>query len=309
MTLTGRTRLAKRKQEIQEVRKEHQTATSKKHDRGCLGKEKNSVNDLMLQFKSLQEVHDNLVKENNNNLIMIKELKETIVLMESEKTVKKDNKSEETQTESEYTDFPCQECVYVASCIEELNWHLENEHNHEEAEELDFNNHLNCNICGKRNANNGELMTHRKNSHPETIKTCKYFVKGKCGFPESVCWFNHKIRETNSATLTPQTLMQFHCGFCKKIFTNKSDFMKHRVREHEEYVPECRNNLNGCCTFSAKECWFKHESSTENQELESPEIVKRLFEMMEKFTERIEQLERQLYNQTNLKMSESDIQL
>ena len=143
-------------------------------------------------------------------------------------------------------------------------------------------------------------MTHRKNSHTETIKTCKYFVKGKCGFPASVCWFNHK----NSETLTPQILTQFHCGIC-----NKSDFMRHRGKDHEEYLPKCRNNLNGCCTFSAKECWFKHERSTENQELESPEIVKRLFGMMEKFTERIELLERQLYNQTNLKMSESDIQL
>ena len=55
--------------------------------------------------------------------------------MDSEKIVKKDNNSEETQSESEYTDFPCQEYVYVASCSEELNWHLENEHNHKEAEE------------------------------------------------------------------------------------------------------------------------------------------------------------------------------
>ena len=38
MTLPTRTRLAKRKQEIQEVRKEKRTATSKKHDQNCLKK-------------------------------------------------------------------------------------------------------------------------------------------------------------------------------------------------------------------------------------------------------------------------------
>ena len=35
--------------------------------------------------------------------------------MESEKAVNKDKDSEETQIKSEYTDFPCQECVYVAN--------------------------------------------------------------------------------------------------------------------------------------------------------------------------------------------------
>ena len=75
-----------------------------------------------------------------------------------------------------------------------------------------------------------------------------------------------------------------------------------------KYVPECKNNLHGCCTFSTKECWFKHERLTDSQELESPKMVKRLFGMMEKFVERIEQLERQLYNQTN-RESESDVQL
>ena len=38
MTLTSKTRVAKRKLEIKEVRKEKQTTTSKKHDKKCFTK-------------------------------------------------------------------------------------------------------------------------------------------------------------------------------------------------------------------------------------------------------------------------------
>ena len=45
MTLTNKTRLAKGKLEIQEIRKENNTATSKKHDKRCLGIDKNTGKD------------------------------------------------------------------------------------------------------------------------------------------------------------------------------------------------------------------------------------------------------------------------
>ena len=32
-------------------------------------------------------------------------------------------------------------------------------------------------FCGKKNNNKGELMAHRKNKHPKTIKTCSYFFR------------------------------------------------------------------------------------------------------------------------------------
>ena len=34
--------------------------------------------------------------------------------------------------------------------------------------------------------------------------------------------------------------------------------MQHRKREHINYVSECRENENGCCSFSGQDCWFRH---------------------------------------------------
>ena len=62
MTFTNKTRLGKRKQEMQELRKEKQTMTSKKHDKSCL--EKNNCNDdSKSQLTILQEQYDKLKVE------------------------------------------------------------------------------------------------------------------------------------------------------------------------------------------------------------------------------------------------------
>ena len=60
MTLPIKTRLAKRKLEIKEVRKEKQTVTSKKHDKNCFN-EKN--------VEVLDDTDTNLLKELNNALV------------------------------------------------------------------------------------------------------------------------------------------------------------------------------------------------------------------------------------------------
>ena len=76
MPLVNKTRLAKRKLEVQEVRKEKQALTSKKHDKRCLTNGENSVKDALLtQLKALQGKIDKLEKEKNESEILIKELK------------------------------------------------------------------------------------------------------------------------------------------------------------------------------------------------------------------------------------------
>ena len=82
MTLVAKTRLAKRKQEMQDVRKENHTATSKTHDKRCLGKPEEDTS--MLQIKILQEQLNTVVEENRKNLHTIKELEGKISAMESE---------------------------------------------------------------------------------------------------------------------------------------------------------------------------------------------------------------------------------
>ena len=66
---------------------------------------KNSWDDIVLKLKSLQDAHENLLKENNANLIMIKELKHNFYLLESKNDTNKVTKTEETQTFSEQTNL------------------------------------------------------------------------------------------------------------------------------------------------------------------------------------------------------------
>ena len=49
------------------------------------------------------------------------------------------------------------------------------------------------------------------------------------------------------------------CKFCGEQFGLKSEFMKHRISNHNEKVPLCRENEKGTCKFN-KECWYIHRN-------------------------------------------------
>ena len=68
--------------------------------------------------------------------------------------------------------------------------------------------------------------------------------------------------------------------------------MQHRKNEHTEFVSECKENENGWCRFSGQDCWFKHKKETieyhsENSDHKNSEMMRRLFDLMEKFADRI----------------------
>jgi 3'-phosphoadenosine 5'-phosphosulfate (PAPS) 3'-phosphatase len=79
MVLATKTRLAKRKQELQEVRKEKQTLTSKNHDKRCFTTDDTSGKDVLeTQLKSLKAKIDKLEEEKKESEILIEELKPKI---------------------------------------------------------------------------------------------------------------------------------------------------------------------------------------------------------------------------------------
>ena len=254
MTLPNRTRLAKRKLEIQEVRKEKQTETSKKHDKRChetsndkknnpaaklkpqinktnedlldqmdLTKQLNEAlleevkeNDIAIakleekekkhvkiiedlkqkmsileannserKVSDLKDKYDALQVQNDKNVKLIGELKKRINLFETANCIK-DTCSIETQTlydDENGLEFPCKECVFVATCEDELRFHGDNEHDTEESIEFKYC----CKICEHKTNDMGELMMHRKILHPRTIRRCKFFAKGACSFDENDC--------------------------------------------------------------------------------------------------------------------------
>jgi hypothetical protein len=167
MVLARQTRLGKRKPEIKEVRRENQTETSMKHDMRCV--KKNSEVEAQKPM-SLQEKYDILCDENKKNVVIIEKLEEKVALLDVKNNSKKDAQSVESQTQWEFQEYPCNECVYLASWTDELNWHLENEHGHDEDDSDELSGPFTCFICRKQNRNKGELMHHRKTQHP--VRTC-----------------------------------------------------------------------------------------------------------------------------------------
>ena len=62
--------------------------------------------------------------------------------------------------------------------------------------------------------------------------------------------------------------------------------MDHNKREHKDKVQMCKNK-DGC---SYKNCWFGHETFSEQNE-EQHEVTEKILNMMEKITHRIVNLE------------------
>ena len=67
--------------------------------------------------------------------------------------------------------------------------------------------------------------------------------------------------------------------------------MKHRKQEHKEKVKKCIKSISGECHYNIN-CWYEHdETETENQ---NQELLNKIFDIMEKFTHCIVNIENNL---------------
>ena len=145
--------------------------------------------------------------------------------------------------------FPCIECVFVATAEMELRIHMDFVHDLNEAE---FQTSFSCKVCNRKFTDKCKLMHHMKNMHEEDVQTCRFYVKGLCNFPENKCWYKHKNDSEN--------VVKFNCGHCGKCFSDKNSFMNHRKTQHIESVQICRFYNYDKCRFE-KTCWFRHDSN------------------------------------------------
>ena len=99
---------------MQELRKENQTSTSKKHDKKCLeSKNVSETTSLKFQFESLKQKYDALDVVNKKNVEAIGLLKATIKHMENQRSSKElVQRSISVQTE-QITCVPTEEMTYV----------------------------------------------------------------------------------------------------------------------------------------------------------------------------------------------------
>ena len=303
MVLPNRTRLGKRKLEIKEVRKENQTVTSKKHDKRCLENKKSPSEDTFkLQLKTLQDKIDDLEKEKVTAEAAIKDLRSKLKVATSPKS----SMDLETQTSVDPGDsesqIPCRICIYVATCEEQLNWHMDDEHDIQTdlyyetdfpcdicgkfcrtEEDLtyhlkkhEFESHscepqpvrnenviLECNFCAKKFETKKELMVHKKKEHREKVKVCWNYSSGKCEFVENDCWFLH----TNTLNVKLDS-KQLTCSSCDETFPVLPELLKHRKKEHTDLIAPCRNILKGACKFGKSKCWFIHDNIENSNESE-----------------------------------------
>ena len=288
--------MAKRRLEMQVLRKENQTTTSKKHDKKCIDKgsdqEPTNLNFQLQKVKDandklkdendrLKDDNNKLKNENSKQLEKIKELESTINILEDEKR-EYDSQPKIARTTTGELILFCAECEFPADDLYDLGEHMYEYHTEGEKGKIT------CHFCDEKFETKDSVMRHRKSVHKDKVKQCIYFSSGKCNYGDDLCWFNHH----KSVKSPLDEDIDIECRYCEKSFVIRSEFMYHRMKYHSERVPLCRNFLSGKCEFSS--CWFKH---TENEEIKSDQdITKNLVDMMEKFTEELSEIKQRIGN-------------
>ena len=77
--------------------------------------------EIIEQLKVLQKDYDTLKHEHTKNLCTIRNLEEEVSQLKNPLAGKS---SKGSQTFSEEIQICCNICIYVATCEEELNWHM-----------------------------------------------------------------------------------------------------------------------------------------------------------------------------------------
>jgi hypothetical protein len=259
---------------------------------------------LIVQMKALQQEFDTLKLENEKNQITIKIMEEKLSQKSSMSI-----KSKGSQTFAREIQICCNVCIYVATCEEQLNWHMGYEHDlsdesyfdkefycdvcsrwfdiesnmlnhrkeHEKKQQHGMSNDddkLCCNFCDESFSTKRELMRHKKTMHIENVAICRQYATGTCDFGDQYCWFSHcKSKQNHEVSI-------FKCKSCEKEFIFQSDCLKHRKQEHTNSVPPCRNERNGTCRFGSLNCWFNHTNLENSNKGENSEHLEQINEKL-----------------------------
>ena len=300
MPLTNKTRMGKRKLEMQELRKEKQITTSKKHDKNCLD-DKNSQEASKSQLAILQEQFDKLKVEYEKQVERNHALEEKIEVLE-----KQSNHPNVVTTNTGDILMLCHECEYPAEDIYDLGEHMYEVHSEREDEnkciscnfcdstfpsiesckEHETKKHKEewaCNFCSESFESKRDLMLHKKKQHVDKVSSCWKHSLGICEYGDENCWFSHTF--TNNS-------LQFKCKVCDHSFLTKSEYLRHMRQSHPSTVQICRNiTENGGCKYGVN-CWFIHEEIGNSfYENTNNEKIQELFQRLEKMTQQISNLE------------------
>ena len=69
--------------------------------------------------------------------------------------------------------------------------------------------------------------------------------------------------------------------------------MKHRKQEHKEKVKKCIKSISGECYYNIN-CWYEHDENETVNQNQNQELFNKIFDIMEKFTHCIVNIENNL---------------
>ena len=218
-----------------------------------------------------------LEAQNKTHIESILLLEETVAILEK-RSVQKTTIGSQTEI------IRCEECEFPAECINDLVFHMYEFHPLAEKDPS-----IKCNHCDDTFTSKRDFMIHRKRDHVEKVQLCTNISNGECSYGNG-CWFRHDIN----------SLPEYNCNHCETAFVRKSELMKHKKDEHVETVKKCENYEDGTCRYSSVQCWFLHENDQNKSKnfsesnIENSLLMKRLIDMVEKYTERTNKLESEL---------------
>ena len=198
-------------------------------------------------------------------------------------------------------DIDCNLCGEGFPSQEILTEHKSKDHRDESATQKQSNEakslrkkfKFTCKFCEENFELKSEVMKHSKREHSKSVSICWNFLAGCCEYEDSFCWFVHE------KTLVNMMCTLLTCNICDLTFKSRQEYLKHRKLFHVEIVPECKKKMDGTCQYGDAKCWFKHsikEYNTKEQNggknIENNEVVEKLFDIVEKVTERLAKIEK-----------------
>lgn len=172
-------------------------------------------------------------------------------------------KIEHTKKEEQ---FDCDDCTFQGYSKSEIDNHVKvtNHRYMNKVSSTDGGNYYICHSCGETFKTKVSLMQHRRTSHIDIIKKCRYFLLDNCAYNDRTCWYLHNksnitLNQVKPSLKSPEIPFPFTCYFCEQKFTSKPEFMLHKKTIHGQTVPQCTEQKQGKCNFTAAKCWYKHE--------------------------------------------------
>ena len=139
---------------------------------------------------------------------------------------------------------------------------------------------IKCDFCGEFFMSRKALLFHNKSEYVEKVQVCWNYKKGNCLFGDSNCWFLHTDKADTIET----------CNVCARNFKTRKDLKIHEKNNRTEDVPFCKYDYGKTCVYGDP-CWFRHDK---HEMLQNQDFTTKLLSMLEKFTNRIIQIENEV---------------